>query len=229
MRVLVIEDDPKIQELISRGLRLEGHIVEAAATGTEGHALWKANRYDAVILDIMLPGLDGISILKERRHASDPTPVIVLSAKIAIDDRISGLKSGADDYLIKPFAFTELYARLQAITRRTPETARREGGATRLVAGTLSIDLLRRTVTRKDKRIELQPREFELLELLMRNLDRPLSKTFILEHIWNFSVDPQTNIVDVLVCRLRNKIDTGFDHKMLQTIRGVGYVLRGGQ
>lgn len=228
MRVLVIEDDLKIQELVSRGLRLEGHTVDSASTGTEGLNLWSANRYDAIVLDLMLPGLDGISILRQLRHQGDQTPVIVLSAKITVNDRISGLQSGADDYLIKPFSFSELYARLQAIVRRAP-TAGSSAKATNvtLTNGDLTINLLTRTVVRGNTKIELQPREFALLELLMRNVNRPLTKSLILEKIWNLDVDPQTNIVDVLVCRLRNKIDTGFDKKLIQTMRGIGYVFRG--
>ena len=227
MRILVIEDDKKIQEFVSRGLRQEGHTVEAASTGPEGRAAWEAHRYDAVILDIMLPGTDGLTVLKHMRNTGDQTPVLVLSAKADVDDRVSGLQSGADDYLIKPFSFTELSARLQAITRRTPPTPQKGGkNATLLTVGDLHVDLLRRAVTRGDKKIDLQPREFALLDLLMRNPNRPLTKTLILERIWDYGFDPQTNIVDVLVCRLRNKLDTGFDTKLIQTLRGVGYVFR---
>jgi DNA-binding response OmpR family regulator len=229
MRVLVIEDDIKIQEFVSRGLRQEGHTVDTASTGPEGLTLWEAHRYDAVVLDIMLPGADGLSVLKHMRNTGDPTPVLVLSAKVAVDDRVSGLQSGADDYLTKPFSFTELSARLQAITRRTAAPAQKGKNATSLVIGDLHIDLLRRTVTRGDKKIDLQPREFALLELLMRNPNRPLTKTLILERIWDYNLDPQTNIVDVLVCRLRNKIDAGFDKKLIHTLRGVGYVFRADQ
>ncbi len=226
MRVLVIEDDKKIREFVSRGLRQEGHTVETASSGTEGRTLWEAHRYDAVVLDIMLPETDGLSVLKHVRNRGDLTPVLVLSAKIAVDDRVSGLQSGADDYLTKPFSFSELSARLQAITRRTATTPQKGKAATILTAGDLHVDLLRRTVVRGNKKIDLQPREFSLLDLLMRNPNRPLTKTLILERIWDFDVDPQTNIVDVLICRLRTKIDAGFDKKMLQTLRGVGYVLR---
>ena len=230
MRILVIEDDQKIQEFISRGLRQEGHTVDSASTGPEGRATWEATRFDAVVLDIMLPGADGLSVLKHMRNAGDDTPVLVLSAKADVDDRISGLQTGADDYLIKPFSFSELSARLQAITRRTATPAQTGGkNATSLTVGDLSVDLLRRAVTRSDKKIELQPREFALLELLMRNPNRPLTKTLILERIWNCDLAPQTNIVDVLVCRLRTKIDTGFDTKLIHTLRGVGYVFRAEQ
>jgi DNA-binding response OmpR family regulator len=226
MRVLVIEDDTKIQDFVSRGLRQEGHTVDTASTGPEGRALWEAHRFDAVVLDIMLPGADGLSVLKHMRNTGDQTPVIVLSAKIAVDDRVSGLQSGADDYLSKPFAFSELSARLQAITRRTPPPVQKGKGATLLAVGDLHVNLLSRTVTRADKKIDLQPREFALLDLLMRNTNRPLTKAFILERIWDYSLDLQTNIVDVLICRLRNKIDAGFDTKLIHTLRGVGYVLR---
>ena len=211
MRVLVIEDDRKIREFVSRGLRQEGHTVETASTGAEGQTLWQAHRYDAIVLDIMLPGIDGLTVLKHLRNSGDLTPVLVLSAKIAVDDRVSGLQSGADDYLTKPFSFSELSARLHAITRRTAATPQTVKTATSLNAGDLHVDLLRRTVVRGEKKIDLQPREFALLDLLMRNPNRPLTKTLILERIWNFDLDPQTNIVDVLVCRLRNKIDAGFD------------------
>jgi len=228
MRILVIEDDTKIQEFVSRGLRQEGHTVDAASTGPEGLALWEAHRFDAVVLDIMLPGADGLSILKHMRNTGDQTPVIALSAKIAVDDRVSGLQSGADDYLSKPFAFSELSARLQAITRRTPP-AQKGKDATLLAVADLRVNLLTRTVTRADKKIDLQPREFVLLDLLMRNTNRPLAKAFILERIWDYNLDLQTNIVDVLICRLRNKIDAGFDKKLIHTLRGVGYVLRADQ
>ena len=226
MRVLVIEDDEKIRAFVSKGLRQDGHTVDTASTGSEGLALWEANRFDAVVLDIMLPETNGISILKHMRNKNDLTPVLVLSAKIAVDDRVSGLESGADDYMTKPFSFSELAARLNAITRRTQTTAQKGKSGTSLSACDVTVDLLRRSVTRGDKKIELQPREFALLELLMRNPNRPLTKTLILERIWDYSFDPQTNIVDVLVCRLRTKLDAGFSKKLIQTMRGVGYVFR---
>jgi two-component system OmpR family response regulator len=226
MRILVIEDDIKIQEFVSRGLRQEGHTVDTASTGPEGRTLWEAHRYDAVVLDIMLPDTDGLSVLRHMRNTGDPTPVLVLSAKIAVDDRVSGLQSGADDYLTKPFSFTELSARLQAITRRTATPSQKGKNATAITVDDLHVDLLRRTVARGNKKIDLQPREFALLDLLMHNPNRPLTKTLILERIWDYSFDPQTNIVDVLVCRLRNKIDSGFDKKLIHTLRGVGYVFR---
>ena len=226
MRVLVIEDDEKIQDVVSRGLRQEGQTVDTASTGIEGRTLWETNHYDVVVLDIMLPKLDGITLLKQMRNKRDLTPVLVLSAKVAVDDRISGLESGADDYMIKPFSFSELSARLHAITRRTQAPAAKGKNAMVLTACDMRVDLLHRTAVRGDKKIDLQPREFALLELLMRNPNRPLTKTLILERIWDYSFDPQTNIVDVLVCRLRNKIDAGYDIKRIQTMRGVGYVFR---
>lgn len=226
MRILVIEDDDKIQAFISKGLRQDGHTVDTATSGNEGLVLWEANRYDAIVLDIMLPEKSGIAVLKHMRNIGDLTPVIVLSAKNAVDDRVVGLESGADDYMAKPFSFSELTARIHAITRRTQTSQLKGKNATVLSASGVSLDLLRRSVARDDKKIELQPREFALLELLMRNPNRPLTKTLILERIWDYSFDPQTNIVDVLVCRLRNKLDSGFDAKLIQTMRGVGYVFR---
>ncbi len=226
MRVLVIEDDEKIQAFISKGLRQDGHTVDTASTGPEGRTFWEASRYDAVVLDIMLPELNGIALLKQMRKKGDQTPVLVLSAKVDVNDRVSGLESGADDYMIKPFSFSELSARLNAITRRTQTPAPKGKNATTLILCDVNVDLLRRTVVRGDKKIELQPREFALLELLMRNPNRPLTKTLILERIWDYSFDPQTNIVDVLICRLRNKLDAGFSKKLIQTMRGVGYVFR---
>ena len=226
MRVLVIEDDEKIQAFISKGLRQDGHTVDTAGTGGEGLALWEASRYDAVVLDIMLPERSGLSILKHMRHAGDMTPVLILSAKGAVDDRITGLECGADDYMNKPFSFSELTARINAITRRTQMPPSKGKTVTSLTVSDVTLDLLRRTVVRQDKKIDLQPREFALLELLMRNPNRPLTKTLILERIWDYSFDPQTNIVDVLVCRLRNKVGSGFDKKLIQTMRGVGYVFR---
>jgi len=226
MRILVIEDDDKIQAFVSKGLRQDGHTVDTAAMGNEGLALWEASRYDAVVLDIMLPEKNGIAILKHMRNTGDATPVLVLSAKSDVDDRVVGLECGADDYMVKPFSFSELAARLHAITRRTQNLQAKGKSATELKICDVTLDLLRRTVLRGDKKIDLQPREFALLELLMRNPNRPLTKTLILERIWDYSFDPQTNIVDVLICRLRNKLDSGFETKLIQTMRGVGYVFR---
>lgn len=226
MRILVIEDDPKIQEFISKGLRQEGHTVETASDGDQGCAMWKGAIYNAVVLDLMLPGMSGLEILKHMRTSGDTTPVLVLSAKVAVDDRVSGLKSGADDYMTKPFSFSELSARITAITRRTLGDDGTNPPVTTLSVADVSINLLKRSVTRGVKKIDLQPREYALLELLMRNPMRPLTKQLILESIWDCSVDPQTNVVDVLICRLRNKIDAGFDQKLIKTMRGVGYVFQ---
>ena len=222
MKILVIEDDEKISQFICVGLQREGHAVDIATTGPEGAALLSANRYDAVVLDVMLPGANGLDILRDARRRGDATPVLVLSAKGELDDRVHGLDAGADDYMPKPFAFSELYARIHAITRRASGAQ----SETRLAAGDVTLDLLSRTCTRGDRKIELQPREFTLLELLLRNANRPLDKTTIQERIWGLGIEPQTNIVDVLVCKLRTKIDSGFDLKHIQTIRGVGYVFR---
>ncbi|MBO7653500.1 MAG: response regulator transcription factor [Kiritimatiellae bacterium] len=222
MRILVVEDDVKIQALISKGLRQEGHTVDTASSGLEGQKLWNGQAYDAVVLDIMLPGISGLELLKQARHAKDATPVLILSAKGAVDDRIAGLETGADDYMIKPFAFSELSARIHAITRRTQTSS--SPNVTSLTLSGVRLDLLRRVAFRDDKKIELQPREFALLELMMKNPDHPLSKSFILEKIWDYDFDPQTNVVDVLVCRLRAKVDSGYDHKLIRTLRGIGYV-----
>ncbi len=222
MRILVIEDDEKIASFVIKGLQQAGMAVDHASNGEDGLDLFLGTTYDAAIVDIMLPRLDGVTLIQRARAQKITTPVIVLSAKRSVDDRISGLHSGADDYLIKPFAFSELLARVQALVRRssgTPETVR-------LALGDLTLDLLTREVRRGDELIELQPREFSLLEYLMRNSGRPVSKTMILERVWDYSFDPQTNVVDVLVCRLRNKIDKDFPEKLIHTIRGVGYVLK---
>ncbi|MBQ7189713.1 MAG: response regulator transcription factor [Kiritimatiellae bacterium] len=224
MRILVIEDDGKICEVVSKGLSQEGHTVDCATTGSEGLALWGANQYDAVVLDRMLPEVGGMEILRQMRQRGDKTPVLILSAMGKLDDRVAGLETGADDYLVKPFALPELQARIRAITRRQLHTE--EANKTSLSLAGVTLDLLGRTCVREGKKIELQPREFKLLELLMRNAGYPQTKALILETIWGCGVDPQTNIVDVLVCKLRAKIDTGFADKLIQTMRGVGYVFR---
>lgn len=220
MRVLVVEDDSKIASFIGKGLRQGGFAVDVCADGASGldHALTVP--YDAAVVDVMLPGVDGLTLVRRLRATGNRVPVLVLSAKATVDDRVRGLQAGADDYLTKPFAFSELMARVQALIRRASNTAE----PTRLVAGDLSMDLLTREVFRGDERVELQPREFSLLEYLMRNAGRTVTKTMILEHVWDYSFDPQTNVVDVLVHRLRGKIDP--EKTRLQTQRGVGYVLR---
>ncbi|HKQ33418.1 MAG TPA: response regulator transcription factor [Thermodesulfobacteriota bacterium] len=222
MRVLVVEDDKKIAAFVMNGLRQAGFAVDHAADGEEGLHLSLHESYDAAVIDIMLPKLDGLSLIDALRRSGVATPVLILSARRTVDDRVKGLEAGGDDYLTKPFAFSELLARVQALIRRsTGSTA-----ATYLKTGELTMDLLTRRVVRAGEEIDLQPKEFSLLEYFMRNPGRAVSKTLIMEHIYDYSFDPQTNVVDVLVCRLRNKLDKDFDKKMIQTIRGVGYVLK---
>jgi DNA-binding response OmpR family regulator len=222
MRILVVEDDAKLSAFIVNGLKQAGFAVDDAKDGEQGLHLGLNEPYDAAIIDIMLPKCDGLSIIEELRRQKINTPVIILSAKRSVDDRIKGLQIGSDDYLTKPFSFPELLARVQALIRRASGVTE----PSRLTAGNLSVDLLRREVTREGVKIDLQPREFALLDYLMRNVDRVVSKTMILEHIWNYHFDPQTDVVDVLVCRLRSKVDRGFQKKMIHTIRGIGYVLK---
>lgn len=222
MRILLIEDDIKIASFIVKGLKAAGYAVDHAADGEEGLHLVLTEPYDTAIIDIMLPKLDGLALIERMRAAKVTTPVIILSAKSSVDDRVRGLQTGGDDYLTKPFAFSELLARVQALIRRA-------GGLsepTRLSVGDLSMDLLTREVTRRGRRIELQPLEFSLLEYLMRNTGRVVSKTMIMEHVWDYNFDPQTNVVEARISRLRDKIDRGFEKKLIQTVRGMGYVLR---
>jgi two-component system OmpR family response regulator len=220
MRILVIEDDSKIASFIVNGLKQSGFAVDHCSDGEDGLARAQSISYDAAVVDIMLPKLDGLSVIRELRTKNIRTPFLILSAKATVDDRVRGLQSGGDDYLTKPFAFSELLARVQALIRRATQTPE----PTRLTVGDLTMDLLKREVHRGEEKIELQPREFALLEYLMRHSTRPVTKTMILEHIFDYSFDPQTNVVDVLVHRLRSKVDKG--RAMIHTIRGVGYVLR---
>jgi two-component system OmpR family response regulator len=222
MRVLVVEDDSKIASFVVNGLKQNGFAVDQAPNGEEGLELALAAHHDAVVLDLMLPKLDGLSLLSRLREARILTPVLILSAKASLDDRVKGLRAGGDDYLTKPFAFSELLARVQALVRRAEHTAE----ATQLSAGDLTMDLLTREVTRSGQKIELHSREFALLESLLRHPGRAITKTMILEQVWDASFDPQTNVVDVLVSRLRAKVDKGYPEKLIQTIRGVGYVLK---
>jgi len=222
LRVLVIEDDKKIASFVVKGFKQAGFAVDHASDGDDGIHLALHESYDAAVIDIMLPKLDGLSLIEELRRNKINTPVIILSAKRSVDDRIKGLQTGSDDYLTKPFSFSELLARVQALIRRASGAAE----TTLLTFGNLSMDILKREVTRADKRINLQPREFALLEYLMRNAGRMVSKTIIMEHVYDYNFDPQTNVVDVLVCRLRDKVDRDFEKKMIHTIRGVGYVLK---
>jgi len=222
MRLLIIEDDMEIGSFIMKGLKQEGFAVDHAVNGEDGLHMALTEPYDTAIIDIMLPKLDGLSIIETLRKRGIDMPVLILSAKRSVDDRVRGIQKGGDDYLVKPFAFSELLVRVQALIRRSSKTIE----SSSLTVGDLTLDLLKREAYRSETRIELQPREFALLEYLMRNEDRVLSKTMILEHVWDFHFDPQTNVVDVLVCRLRNNVDKDFPEKMIKTIRGVGYVLK---
>jgi len=227
MRILVIEDDERIREFTSKGLRQAGHIVDDTPYGKDGLSLWKNGHYDVVVLDLALPEMDGLSILKSVRQKGDTTPVIIVSARKAVDQRIEGLKSGADDYMTKPFSFSELLTRIEVITRRreAPAPAQLPGGI--LTLSGITVDLATRCVTREGKLISLKPKEFALLEFMMRNPNRTLTKEVILRQVWDYRFDPQSNIVDALICRLRNKIDTPFDSTLIETRRGVGYVFNG--
>jgi len=222
MKILLLEDDSKIASFVAKGLREASFVVDISANGEEGCALGLKNSYDAAIVDLMLPKLDGLSVIERWRAEQLKLPVLILSAKRSLDDRIKGLQRGGDDYLTKPFSFAELLARLQALIRRSGAGAI----VTSLTFADLKMDLLTREVWRGTTKIDLQAREFLLLEYLLRNQSKVVSKTMILEHVWNYHFDPQTNVVDVLVCRLRNKIDRDFEPKLIHTLRGAGYSLR---
>lgn len=221
MRILLVEDDRRTADFVQNGLRQEGFAVDHARDGQEGLLLAAMGPYDAAIIDIMLPKLDGLQLIERLRGRGISTPVVILSARSSVDDRIRGLHSGGDDYLVKPFSFAELVARLEALIRRAGTTA---ASRTVLVLGDLTVDLVKHRVARGGRKIELQPKEFALLEYLLRNTGRVLSKTMILEHVWDYAFDPQTNVVEVQICHLRDKIDREFEHKLIHTIRGVGYV-----
>jgi two-component system, OmpR family, response regulator len=219
MRILVIEDDREVAAHLVKGLTEYGHRVDHEDAGRPGLERARAERFDAMIIDRMLPEIDGLSIVAALRAARDPTPVLVLSALSDVEDRVTGLRAGCDDYLTKPFAFSELLARLEALTRRS-------SAETRLKVDDLEMDLIAREVTRAGRTIELLPREFRLLEYLMRHADHIVTRTMLLEKVWDHHFDPQTNVIDVHVSRLRQKIDRGFDHPLLHTVRGAGYTLR---
>jgi len=219
---LLVEDDKKIASFIVKGLKQEGFVVDHATDGEAGLHLGLHKPYDVAVVDIMLPKLDGLTLIEEMRLKKVRTPVLILSAKRTVDDRVKGLQSGGDDYLTKPFAFSELVARIYALIRRASGAAE----PTRLEMGDLTMNLLTRDVSRRGKRIDLQPREFALLEYLMRSAGRPVSKTMIMEHVWDYNFDPETNVVEARICKLREKIEGGFDKKLIHTIKGVGYVLR---
>jgi DNA-binding response OmpR family regulator len=222
MRIMVVEDDAKIASFVVNGLKQSGFAVDRCADGEEAHVMASTTAYDAAVVDIMLPKQDGLSLVGQMRRENIRVPVIFLSAKASVDDRIKGLQAGGDDYLTKPFAFSELLARVQALIRRSTQS----GDPTTLSLGDLTLNLLTREVTRGDRKLDLQAREFALLEYLLRNAGRVVSKTTILERVWDYAFDPQTNVVDVLVCRLRNKVDRDSGQKLIHTIRGAGYVLK---
>jgi two-component system OmpR family response regulator len=222
MRILVVEDDPTLAEFVAKGLQEAGYVVDIADDGRRGLDLAAANRPDLAVVDVMLPALDGLGLIEALRHRGLRFPVLILSAKRSIDDRVKGLQVGGDDYLTKPFAFAELLARVQALLRRSSSAS---SEPTRLQVADLEIDLLARRVTRGGQPIDLRPREFALLEYLARQAGRVVSKTMIQSRIWNYSFDPRTNVVDVLVHRLRERIDHDFSPKLLHTRRGMGYVL----
>lgn len=222
MRVLIVEDDPTIADFVAKGLVEAGYAVDVAADGQRGIELGTTGDYDAAIVDIMLPRVDGLALIDRMRARGVRTPVLILSARRTVDDRVRGLQAGGDDYLTKPFAFAELLARIQALVRRSTGATE----PTRLSIGDLTLDLLSRRTERSGRAIDLRPREFALLEYLLRNQGRVLSKAMILSHVWGYNFNPGTNVVDVLVSRLREKIDRDFDPKLFHTVRGVGYVLK---
>ena len=222
MRILLIEDDVKIASFLEKGLKEAGFSVDPCGDGNSGLDQALHVTYDAAVVDLMLPGLDGLSVIEAMRRADIQTPVLILSAKQSVDDRILGLQKGGDDYMVKPFSFSELLARVQALIRRDKKNQKPMA----LQVGDLEMDLLGHQVFREGEKIELPAKEYALLEYMMRNSGIVLSKTAILERVYDYAFDPQTNVVDVLVCRLRNKVDKDYDKKMIQTVRGMGYVLK---
>ena len=222
MKLLVVEDDIKIAALIEKGMREAGFEVDVCHDGTTGLSHGLTGRYDAAVIDIMLPGLDGLKLIEQLREQRISTPVLILSARQSVDDRIRGLQQGGDDYMVKPFSFSELLARIQALIRRDKSHSE----PTTLHYQDLSMDLLKREVRRQKDKIDLPAKEYALLEYLLRNPEVVVSKTSILERVYEYSFDPQTNVVDVLVCRLRNKIDRDYQEKLIHTVRGMGYVLK---
>ena len=219
MKILLIEDDKESAKYLLKGLREQGHVVDHCDNGKDGMFLAASEKYDAMIIDRMVPEVDGITIIQTLRASGNETPIIILTALDKVEERVKGLKAGADDYLAKPYSFSELQARLETITRRKSG----EKATTKLTCGDLEVDLLARTVTRAGKAIDLQAREFSLLEYLMRNSGTVVTRTMLLEHVWDYNFDPQTNVIDVHISRLRQKIDKGFDKSLIQTLRGAGY------
>jgi two-component system OmpR family response regulator len=225
MRILVVEDDKDVAGFIVRGLKEAGHVVEHAASGRDGLFLATSEAFDAIVLDRMLPGgIDGLNILELLRGQKNPVPVLILSALADVDERVRGLKAGGDDYLTKPFAFSELLARIEALFRR----GKAEGPVTKLTVDDLELDLLSRAVKRAGQKIDLQPREFRLLEYLMRHAGQVVTRTMLLEGVWDYHFDPQTNVIDVHVSRLRQKVDKPFPSPLIHTVRNAGYMLRSG-
>jgi two-component system OmpR family response regulator len=223
MRILLVEDDPTVAGFVVKGLKEAGHVVEHSDNGRDGLFLAASETFDAIILDRMLPGgIDGIRLLETLRSQNNTTPVLLLSALSQVDDRVAGLKAGGDDYLTKPFAFSELLARVDALTRR----GKTDGPQTKLLVGDLEMDLLSRMVRRNGAKIDLQPREFRLLEYLMRHAGQVVTRTMLLEGVWDYHFDPQTNVIDVHVSRLRQKIDKPYPTPLIHTIRNAGYMLR---
>ncbi len=223
MRILLVEDDDEVAGFVAKGLRESGHVVTHAATGRDGLFLAVSEAFDVIVLDRLLPGgVDGLSLLQTFRSQGGKAPVLILSALAQVDERVKGLRAGGDDYIPKPFAFAELLARVEALGRRS----RGDGPATSLQAGDLQMDLLSRTVRRGGQKIDLQPREFRLLEFLIRHAGQVVTRTMLLEGVWDYHFDPQTNVIDVHVSRLRQKIDKPFDTPLIQTVRNAGYMLR---
>jgi two-component system OmpR family response regulator len=225
MRILVIEDDRQAAAFMAKGLRESGHVVDVTGDGRDGLVMAQSNDYDVLVVDRMLPGLDGVALVRTLRTTGNRTPVLFLSALGEVDDRVQGLRAGGDDYLVKPYAFTELLARLEALTRRRVAAAT-EARETVLRYRDLTMDLLSRKVERAGRPIELQPREFKLLEVLLRHAEQVMTRTMLLEKVWDYRFDPQTNVIDVHISRLRQKIDRDFDPPLIHTVRGAGYTLR---
>ena len=222
MRILLVEDDSKIASFITKGLKAEGFAVDHASDGQDGLHMALTEPYDAAIIDIMLPKVNGLKLIENVRREKLNTPVIILSARGEVDDRVKGLQTGADDYLTKPFAFSELLARLQALIRRSSDVSE----PTKLAVADLTMNLITREVVRAGEKIDLQPLEFSLLEYLLRNAGRVVSKTMIMEHVWDYYFDPQTNVVESRIYKLREKVDKGFATRLIHTVRGAGYVLK---
>ena len=225
MKILLVEDDKQTADYIAKGLREHGHVVDRADNGRDGLYLATGEKYDVMIVDRMVPTLDGLSLVKAARASNVKTPVLFLTTMGGVDDRVAGLEAGGDDYLVKPFAFAELLARIEALLRRRSGTQ----ATTRLRLGDLEMDLLARTVQRGNQPIDLLPREFRLLEFLMRHAGQVVTRTMLLENVWDYHFDPQTNVIDVHISRLRSKIDKGFAQPLLHTVRGAGYVIRDGK